>query len=257
MNSFDRRSEIIRLIQDKQRASTRALSALFEVSEVTIRHDLKMLAAQGWLQRVHGGAEITPEFVAEQPFADRQRIHSSAKESIAAAAAAMVRPGDTILLDSSTTAFQLAQDLKKTSCELRIVTNNLHAALTLKDCPKLEVITLGGVIRGDTSSVVGTMANDMLVDMHADKGFFSASGLTIERGLTDADIREVEIKRTMVKTSRETIVMLDASKFGQQSFLTFAALRDIDHLVTEDHIPNEYQDAFASHRIQIKLTKNA
>jgi DeoR/GlpR family transcriptional regulator of sugar metabolism len=256
MKTFDRRSEIIRIVREQQRTSTSALSELFDISEVTIRNDLKVLAAQGWLRRVHGGAEITPEFVPEQPFSDREHIHSSAKESIAAAAAAMIRPGDTILLDSSTTAFQLALELKKIPWELRIVTSNLHAAMTLKDCPAFEVIILGGVIRGETSSVVGPMAGDILAGMYADKGFFSASGITVERGLTDADIREVEMKRTMVKASRETIVMLDASKFGQQSFLTFAALQDIDHVITEGNIPNEYENVFATYRIQTHIAKS-
>ncbi len=218
ISTFDRRSEIIQHVNEQQRVSTRALSQRFDVSEVTIRHDLRVLAEQGWLQRVHGGAEITPDFQPERPFATRQHLHPSEKESIAVNAATLIRRGDTILLDSSTTAFYLAQALMERPLDLQVVTNNLHAAVALKDARHLEVIILGGSIRGDTSSIVGALAADMLAGIHVDKGFFSASGLTVERGLTDADTREVEIKRAMVKSCKERVIMLDVSKFGQQSF---------------------------------------
>ncbi len=255
MNTFDRRSEIIQHVQDRQRASTRSLSELFDVSEVTIRHDLNMLAAQGWLQRVHGGAEISPEFVPEQPFAERQQVHAGAKESIAAAAATLIRPGDTMLLDSSTTAFQLALEIKQMAWDLRIVTNNLHAAMTLKDNPKLEVIILGGVIRGQTSSVVGPMTYEMLAKIHVDKGFIGANGLTIERGLTGADIREVEIQRAMVQAAQEVIALVDSSKFGKTSFLSLATFREIDLLITEKEPSSEFLQSLQEQGVQIHITR--
>jgi DeoR/GlpR family transcriptional regulator of sugar metabolism len=255
MKTFDRRSEIIRIIKEQQRTSTSTLSELLDVSEVTIRNDLKVLAAQGWLHRVHGGAEITPEFVPEQPFADRQREHASAKESIAIAAATMIRPGDTILLDSSTTAFQLALELKQIPWELNVVTNNLHAAMTLKDCPKLEVLMLGGVIRGETFSAIGSMARDMLAKIHVHKGFISANGLTVERGLAGADIREVETQRAMVQSAQQVIALIDSSKFGKTSFLSVASLNEINLLVTEKEVPPEFLESLQGQGVQIHIAK--
>lgn len=240
MKSFDRRSEIVRYLQQNQRASTYTLSQHLGVSEVTIRHDLTTLAQQGWLSRVHGGAEIAPKLQLEQSFEVRQCLHLNEKVHIAAAAASLVQPGDTLILDSSTTAFQLALQLKSVA-NLRVVTNNLHVIAALSPCSNIEVIAIGGVVRDETASVVGSLAEEMISHLHAHKGFFGAAGLTPERGLTDADIREVQVKRAMVKAAEQVNVLLDASKFGQQAFLTFAPLSDVDYIITDENIPAEYR----------------
>jgi DeoR family fructose operon transcriptional repressor len=251
MGTFDRRSEIIRYLQENQRASTRRLSELFEVSEVTIRHDLNNLEEQGWIARVHGGAEIALPLQGEQSFSERQRLHLAEKVNIARAAAALVKPGDTILLDSSTTVFQLAHQLKKVS-PLRVVTNNLQVVAALSASAGIELVLLGGIVRNETASVVGPAAEEMLDRLNADHGFFGAAGLTVERGLTDADMREAQVKRAMVKAAGQVNVLLDSSKFGQRAFATFATLAEVDHLFTDDGIPAEYREA--CHDLGIQLT---
>lgn len=242
MDTFDRRSEIIRHLQQNQRASTRTLSELFQVSEVTIRHDLNNLELQGWITRVHGGAELAPRLQGEQSFAARQTLYLEEKIKIARAAARLVEPGDTIITDSSTTAFQLALQLQDMS-DLRIVTNNLHVVSALAPATGIEVMVVGGIVRSETSSVVGPPAEEMLRRLNADKGFFGAAGLTVERGLTDADLREAQVKRAMVKAAGQVNILLDASKFGQRAFAAFATLTEVDHLFTDDKIPVEYREA--------------
>jgi DeoR/GlpR family transcriptional regulator of sugar metabolism len=240
MDTFDRRSEIIRHLRQRQRASTRALSDMFQVSEVTIRHDLTNLEQQGWLTRVHGGAEITPQLQGEQSFALRQTLHAEEKINIAQAAARLVQSGDTIILDSSTTAFQLALQLTE-STDLRVMTNNLHIVAMLSTCAGIEVVLVGGVVRNETASVVGPPAEEMLAWFNADKAFFGAAGLTIERGLVDADLREAQVKRAMVKAAGQVNVLLDSSKFGQRAFATFASLAEVDQLFTDEKIPADYR----------------
>ncbi len=241
MDTFDRRSEIVKHLQKSERASTRALSALFNVSEVTIRHDLNELENRGWISRVHGGAEIIPRLQHEQSFAMRQQHHLKEKIRIAKAAAATINPGDTILMDSSTTVFQLALQIREFT-DLRVITNNLRVVSTLSINPGIEVVIVGGIVRRKTASVVGISAESMLAEWHADKGFFGSAGLVREKGLTDADMREVQVKRAMIKAADEVNVLLDASKLGQQSFLTFAALSDIDYLFTDERVAEAYID---------------
>lgn len=242
MDTFDRRSEIIRHLQKRQRASTRALSDLFQVSEVTIRHDLTNLEQQGWITRVHGGAEIVPQLQGEQSFALRQTLHAEEKISIARAAAELVQAGDTIILDSSTTAFQLALQLKE-STELRVMTNNLHAVAMLSNCAGIELVLLGGLVRNETASVVGPPAEEMLSWFNADKGFFGAAGLTLERGLADADVREAQVKRAMVKAAGQVNILLDSSKFGHRAFATFATMAEVDQIFTDEKVPTAYRQA--------------
>jgi DeoR/GlpR family transcriptional regulator of sugar metabolism len=250
MKTFERRNEIIRRLQESGRLSTHTLSRQLHVSEVTIRNDLQVLAAQGWVQRLHGGAELAPRMQFEQSFATRLGEHAAEKQRLAQAAAALVQPGDTILLDSSTTVFQLALNLREMP-DLRVVTNNIHAAATLAMNPAIEVILLGGVVRDKTASVVGPYAVEMLAGLHAHKAFLSASGLTLERGLTDADLREVEVKRAMVKAAAQVIILLDASKFGQQAFLTFATLDAVHCLIVEGDAPEAFASSLAGYNIEI------
>jgi DeoR/GlpR family transcriptional regulator of sugar metabolism len=252
MGAFDRRSEIIRYLQENQRASTRRLSELFEVSEVTIRHDLNNLEEQGWIARVHGGAEITRQLQSEQSFSERQRLHLTEKISIAKAAAGLIEPGDTIILDSSTTVFHLTPYLKELD-KLRVVTNNLQVVAALSAAAGIELVLLGGVVRNETASVVGPAAEEMLDRLNADHGFFGAAGLTVERGLTDADMREAQVKRAMVKATGQVTVLLDSSKFGQRAFATFAALAEVDHLITDEGIPAEYREACGQLGIELSV----
>ena len=252
MDTFDRRSEIVKHLQKSERASTRALSDLFKVSEVTIRHDLNELEKRGWISRVHGGAEIIPRLQHEQSFALRQQQYLKEKIRIAGAAAATINPGETILLDSSTTVFQLALQLRECT-DMRVITNNLRVVSALSMNPDIEVVIAGGIVRGKTASVVGASAEAMLAEWHADKGFFGAAGLVRDKGLTDADMREVQVKRAMIKAVSEVNVLLDASKLGQRAFLTFAGLADIDHLFTDDRIAEVYVDLCHEFSIQLSV----
>lgn len=251
LTTFDRRTAILAYLQRHRRASTRQLSDLFGVSEVTIRSDLATLEESGHLSRQHGGAELPGPAQAEQPFELRRGQHPREKVEIARAAAATIEPGDTILLDASSTAYQLALALKDRR-NLTVVTNNVQTAAALAGNPSLEIILVGGLVRGDNWSVVGVLAEEMLGKLHATRGFFGAAGLTLDRGLTDADTREVQIKRAMIAAARYVAVLLDASKFGQQSFLTFAGLTDVDHLIS-DAIPEAYREACRLNEVRLTL----
>ena len=121
----------------------------------------------------------------------------------------------------------------------------------LAENPGLEVVLIGGQIRGGVGSVVGVLAEEMLAKVHAARGFFGAAGLTLERGLTDADMREVQIKRAMIAAVDEVVVLLDASKFGRQALLSFGGLEEMDYLITDHGIPPEYVASCATHNVQL------
>ncbi len=248
--AFDRRSKILAYLKDVRRASTRTLSMEFGVSEVTIRNDLALLERDGALQRSHGGAEIRAALQDELSFADRRHLHMHEKQKLARAAARLVRKGETILLDNSTSAYQLAQ-LLVDKTDLRVVTNGFPVAASLAHCSGIEVVLLGGILRHDTASLVGPFAPQMLESLHADCAFVGAGGLSIARGLTDADVREVEVKRAMVHAADRLVALVDASKFGREAFLTFAALDDLDTLVTDGPIATEMTEKLAEMEVHI------
>lgn len=242
MTAFDRRTAIVAYVQRRGRASTGELSRHFGVSEVTIRTDLGALEEGGWLDRRHGGAEVGPRSVEEQPFDQRRRQHGLEKAEIARAAAGLVKPGELIVLDSSTTAYQLALQLRGVP-GLTVITNNVWAAQALAQNPDREVVLLGGVLRGRTGSTVGVLAEEMLRGLHAQQGFFGAAGFALDRGFTDADTREVQMKRALVAAAGQVNILLDSSKFGRHALLTFADLAQVGCIVTNQGPAPEYADA--------------
>jgi DeoR/GlpR family transcriptional regulator of sugar metabolism len=252
-DSFGRRTQIIEALRHEGRMSTRALSARFGVSEVTIRTDLALLEKQGWLERVHGGAEAAHPLQTERSFAERRQTHLREKQKIAEAAGRLVQPGQTILLDNSTSAHQLALWLRE-ACglrDLRVITNSFPTASLLAACRDFEIMIVGGVVRPETLSIVGPFAPPMLDQIRADLLFLGASGLTAARGLTDADIREVEVKRAMLARAEQVVALVDSSKLGRESFLTVAPLVDLDILVTDGRIPEELDVELKAYDVRI------
>ena len=252
MSAFDRRSAILGYLKQQGRASTHELSAYFGVSEVTVRTDLEQLERTGWLARRHGGAEVLQAPQPEQHFALRTALHAAEKEKIAAAAVLIIQPGDHIVLDGSTTAYHLAQQMVQRR-DLTVITNNFQVAALLAGNRELDVLLIGGLVRGDTWSTVGVLAEDMVGHLHARRGFFGAAGLSTERGLTDADVREVQIKRVLVRAVDEVNVLLDSSKFGQHALLTFAELDQLQHLFTDRGITSADAALCREHGIRVTV----
>ncbi|HSR29998.1 MAG TPA: DeoR/GlpR family DNA-binding transcription regulator, partial [Anaerolineae bacterium] len=208
----ERLDQIVTLLQEQGRVSVMDLSDRFGVSTVTIRNDLTNLQQQGLLVRTHGGAVTRPDLSMEPPaFALRKELHLTEKERIGRAAAALVRDGDSIALDASTTAWQIARHLKDRQ-ELTVVTNGLFVALEFLDSPGVTVVMPGGALRIASASLVGDQGACILERYHVQKGFFGAGGFTIEEGLTDTNQYEVELKQRMVERSKVVIAVVDSSK---------------------------------------------
>ena len=246
MSAFDRRTAILTYLQQHRRASTRQLSDLFGVSEVTIRTDFATLEESGYLSRQHGGVELR-RAQDEQPFEARRSQHPYDKVEVARAAAATIEAGDTVILDASSTAYQLTLTIKDRRT-LTVVTNNVQTAAALAGNP-----ALGGRAdrrpgaRGQLER--GRRAGGGHAEQAARHTRLLRRGRLDPRPRPDRRriSREVQFERAMIAAAKEVTVLLDASKFGQQSFLTFAKLTDIDHLVTDDGVPEEYREACRQH----------
>jgi DeoR/GlpR family transcriptional regulator of sugar metabolism len=233
----ERLDQIVTLVQERGRVSVADLSDHFGVSAVTIRNDLTSLQQQGLLVRTHGGAVIRPDLNMEPPaFALRKELHLAEKERIGRAAAALVRDGDSVALDASTTAWQIARHLKGRQ-ELTVVTNGLFIALEFLDSPGVTVVMPGGSLRAASASLVGDQGACILERYHMQKGFFGAGGFTLEEGLTDTNQYEVELKQRMVERSKQVIAVVDSSKWGQVTFASLAAVEQLDHVITDEAAP--------------------
>jgi len=157
----ERLDQIATLVREQGRVSVAELSERFGVTPVTVRNDLTTLEQQGLLVRTHGGAMVDPTTGLEPAFALRQKLHAAEKERIGRAAAELVRDGDTIAFDASTTAWQVARHVKDRR-ELTVVTNGLYIALEFLHLPGVTVVMPGGTLRGASASLVGEIGADCL-----------------------------------------------------------------------------------------------
>jgi len=245
--------QILVVLQDQRRVSVSELRDQFGVSAVTIRNDLTTLEQQGRLLRTHGGAMLKPDLSTEPlAFALRKELRQSEKERIGHAAAALVRDGESIALDASTTAWQIARHLKDRQ-ELTVVTNGLFVALEFLNSPAVTVVMPGGSLRAASASLVGDRGACILDRYHVQKGFFGAGGFTLEEGLTDTNQYEVELKQRMVERSKEVIAIVDSSKWGQVTFAALASVDQLDRVIADDGAPSDMVAALRECGIEVTL----
>lgn len=211
------------------------LGALFGVSEVTIRSDLAYLAERGLVLRTHGGATLPERRQLELSHAARERINVELKQRIARAALELVGDHESIILDASTTALQIARAIKERSgwAGLTVVTNGVFTAIELVGVPGVTTIVTGGILRETAVSVTGSFAQELLAKVNVNVGFFGGVGLTAEHGLTDADIAEVQMKTSMVDACRRVVAVVDHTKLGQVALATFAPIERIGLVITD------------------------
>ena len=234
----ERQQDILRMIAQDGRVAVADLSRRFGVSEVTIRGDLQALAEQGLIVRTHGGAVTVPP-TADLSLNLRRQMQTVEKERIGAAACSFVADGDAIFLDTSSTSLALVRYLKQRR-ELTVLTNSLAIAQAVLDMSGVTLVMTGGVLRRDTVSLIGIDGLNVLSKYNIKSGFFGAHGLTLAEGLTDVSVGEAEVKGQVVRMCRQVIAVLDATKWGRVGPASFARVSDLNVVVTDRLVPEEF-----------------
>jgi DeoR/GlpR family transcriptional regulator of sugar metabolism len=254
----ERHDKIINLLMNQQSVTVAELSEMFDVSLVTIRSDLNQMAEQGRIMRTHGGARLAGERARQEySFTAQQRINAPQKQLIGGAAASLIQSGEAILLDASTTAFAVGEALKKRTdlYNVTVVTTGIWTALELLSIPQLDIVLIGGHVRTATGSITGFIAHDNLGRFNFQKAFLGAWGITLEEGLMDSPMAEVDLKRTIISRSQELIAVVDGSKFGRTSLATFAPASEASLIITDDSIPPEIHEQFRSNEIDLFIAE--
>lgn len=203
------------------------------VSVVTIRADLDYLEAQGELKRNRGGAIFLPPNRFEQAVEVTSKALADEKHRIARAAAALIEDDDTVIIDVGSTTLALAQAL---SAELRnvvVITNALNVALELERHPGLSVIVTGGTLRPLQHSLVNPLGTEMFARLNADKAFIGCNGVHADKGFTNTNLQEAEIKQAMLAASAKAYFLADHSKLDVVSTATIAPLSAAEALITD------------------------
>lgn len=242
MRAAQRRSTIIDLLEQQRAVTVDELSSRFEVSDVTIRKDLKQLEERGFLERVHGGAVYASRALYNPSFKEKQHLRGGAKKAIAEAALSKVHDGQSILLDAGSTTLALARLLRRRRKHVVVITNSIPVALELAGT-SLEVLLLGGHLRHHSLAMIGPATVDTLRAYHVDIAFLGATGVDLERGFTTPNALEAETKAAMVRASSLSVALADASKLGRLTLARFAGLDELDVLITDVGAPTEFLSA--------------
>jgi DeoR/GlpR family transcriptional regulator of sugar metabolism len=237
-----RRRELLELLDHQSFVKVSALAAGFGCSEMTVRRDLARLEAEGRLRRRRGGA--VPTRMARLEFAvyERARENRAVKAAIGAAAAALVRPGQRVILDTGTTTLELARRLQ-TAERLTAVTTSLAIVSALLSAPGVECILLGGTVRETSPDLYGPLVEENLERIHADIAFVGCDGLSPTGELSTTDHRVARAAELMIANASRAVLLTDSSKAGRRSFVSFAKLADLSAVITDRGMPAKLLEA--------------
>jgi DeoR/GlpR family transcriptional regulator of sugar metabolism len=235
-----RRNKIMEILNEHKQILVNSLSVDLNISEGTLRNDLKTLEEEGLLERTHGGAVLpkAKAHLSDSTLRSRE-MNRAEKIAIGKAAVDYVQNGQCIILDASTTGLELVNNLMHFDF-LTVVTNGLVTAQELNRNPRINVILIGGVLRSGSSNLEGLLGRDLLTKIHADIFFTSAHGFSITEGLTVFDVYEAELKKLMAANASKVIALLDHTKLGKRSTATFAELSQIDTIITDSNADPEF-----------------
>ncbi len=235
MDEFARAEAVLAILERTGRVTVGELTHRLGVSAVTVRKDLEALEQRAMLRRVRGGA-VGISTTDEGSFDMRLRQGRSVKQFIAATVAATVGHGEVIAMDASTTCYYVAERLLDRR-DLIVITNGLKTATMFLEHSTAMVIMPGGVLRRSAGSMVGQFGDVLAARGTIDKGFFGVKGLSVTHGLMEMAIEEAEAKKYLVNSCAQVFGVLDSTKVGRFGLHSFAPVRSVTGLFTDDLMP--------------------
>jgi DeoR family transcriptional regulator of aga operon len=249
-----RRERIVAQLREQGSVQIPALAEQFGVSTQTLRKDLNFLDARGVCTRSPGGAllRIGAQSPTENALETKRALYAAEKARIGRAAAALIAPGDSVLIDSGTTTLQVARHIRAGE-PLVVVTNDVGVMNELANREAVQLVFLGGTLRRKNMSFYGTQTERALQDMHVDKLFLAADGFHIEKGITTHFEPEALLNRLMCQAASEIIVVADSSKFGRLCLHKILEPQNITRLITDAGIPDEAREALSNAGVQVQI----
>ncbi len=237
MSTELRRKKLMAMLSQRETISTAAVAREFGVHPMTIRRDLAALQGSGAVIRGYGSALASQRITFEFDFDERHRCNLAAKQAIGQAAAARVRPGQTVFLDTGTTTLEVANALAGLSVPCCVVTTSLMIASRLWAHPSVELLLLGGRVRPRSPDLVGPLTEMTLDSLSADLALLGSEGVDVERGSFAGDLDSARVARRMAQNSTRVIIVADGAKIGHSGRARYALMADIDEIITDSSCP--------------------
>lgn len=246
----ERRSRILQITEESGFVSLHRLVTEVGASESTIRRDLEFLDSSGQIQRTRGGASYVGDSLSD--FDSRRSRASQEKQLIARRTADLISAGETVLLDGGTTTLEVARHL--TGKTLQVLTNSLPIASLLMNRPEIELIFIGGYVYPRTGVALGEQSVEALKKMHASRLVMSTGGITAD-GLFNSNALLVETERQMIRAADRVTLVADSSKFGQRALSHLCPLSDVDEIVTDDGMSDEWRQVIESAGLKTEIVR--
>ncbi|AFU19094.1 DeoR/GlpR family transcriptional regulator [Actinobacillus suis] len=253
MKQSIRHNKIIELVNQLGYVSTEELVAQLNVSSQTIRRDLNELAEKNLIRRHHGGAGM-PSNSENSDYTERKQFFSEQKNEIARHVAAMIPNGASLFLDIGTTSEAVAYALLSHQ-NLRIVTNNLNAAYILMQKEDFHITVAGGNLRTD-GGLIGEATVNFISQFRLDFGILGISAIDSDGSMLDYDYHEVQVKRALMQSSRQVILVTDHSKFSRSAIVRLGDIAEVNYLFTDLPLPLELQQRLVSTKVAVQICGN-
>lgn len=251
-NTVERRMSIIKKLTTQDHIFVNELCKEFGVSEVTIRNDLEQLEEKKLLVRVHGGAMSINQIVSyDQHLSEKHKLNIPEKERIGKAAAKLINDFDTLFIDSGTTTFEIVKNLDTTLKNVTVISNALNIINQLLSYKNINLIVPGGILRKNSLSLIGPLAEKNLVNFYADKVFLGVDGFDTTKGISTPVLEEAYLNQIMIEYAHEVIVVADSSKFQRRSLAFICGLNKIKTVVTDSGISEIDQKRLENANIEV------
>jgi DeoR family transcriptional regulator, aga operon transcriptional repressor len=254
MTIAERHKFILDKLHKEGFVSVADLSKEMEVTMVTVRKDLKLLEDKGLLYRSHGSATPLSPYVGDKTLNEKKLVQIDQKNKIASLAAQLIQEDEAIIIGSGTSVLAFAKAIPKNT-KLTVLTGAMNVTQTLIDYPNLEIVQLGGVVRKNSSSVVGHYAEEMLANFSCTKLFMGVDGISPEFGLTTTNMMEAHLNARMIRSVQKTVVLADSSKFGRKGFGKICEIEEVDIIVTDAGISEIYKAKLEERGIEVLIAR--
>ena len=235
MKKHDRKDKIIQLVSANSEETIESLALELNVSEMTVRRYLIELEDEGQIIKTRNSIILKSNFIYEIPFATKKFSHIEEKNEIAEKAINLINPNEVVLLDSGTTTFEIARQLKDVDYEVTVMTNDLKIAAELVDSNH-QIMMLGGAVQKDTGSIYGVHTMEILENVKVNVAFVGAAALSIEDGIFSPTLEKAKTKSLMIKSSVRSWLVVDSSKVNSTAFAKVCDFEALDGIITDGNM---------------------
>lgn len=245
----ERWDKILELLDANGRATVEELAKMLRVSPGTVRRDLRQMQQDGIITRARGGAIRRDQVGLDRTVAENREHMVAEKQAIGVVAAALIEPGDTVMVDSGSTTCEVVRHIA--ARDVTVITTSMDVVGIIRGNPQVEAVVIGGMLRKHDGSTIGPVAYQNLAALYADKAILGANGLSVPHGFTTPSPWNMEIKRIMMRQARETIVVVDHTKLGAVSLYHVAPIDSISTIVTDSEATEDQIRPFTEAGIRV------